>query len=182
MGLLALSSNGRMRPITSSTCPLVRHGLLALLDRRLQLLLILRRDLLLLVDILENVWVVALHEAVERLFKGAHLGQLHIIQEAADSRVDDAHLLSKRQRPELELLQHPVRRWPRSSWCRVAASSSDVPNWAKAASSRYWARSKRMPPAILRIARAWAAPPTRDTDKPTLIAGRIPALNRSASR
>jgi hypothetical protein len=27
-----------------------------------------------------------------------------------------------------------------------------------------------------------AAPPTRDTDMPALIAGRVPALNRSASR
>ncbi len=28
----------------------------------------------------------------------------------------------------------------------------------------------------------WAAPPTRDTEIPALIAGRIPALNRSVSR
>ena len=32
------------------------------------------------------------------------------------------------------------------------------------------------------MAVVWAEPPTRDTERPTLIAGRIPALKRSASR
>ena len=39
-----------------------------------------------------------------------------------------------------------------------------------------------MRPATERIARVWAEPPTRETEIPTFMAGRIPALNRSASR
>src|SRR5262249_17729349 len=72
-------------------------------------------------------------------------------------------------------------RWPRASCCWVALSRSE-PNWAKAASSRYWARSSRSLPATWRIARIWADPPTRATDRPTWTAGRIPEKNRSDSR
>ena len=32
------------------------------------------------------------------------------------------------------------------------------------------------------MALVWAAPPTRETDRPTLTAGRLPALNRALSR
>src|SRR4030095_13673070 len=49
-------------------------------------------------------------------------------------------------------------RWPRESCCWVALSSSE-PNWAKAASSRYWARSRRSLAATWRIAFTWAEPP-----------------------
>ena len=66
-----------------------------------------------------------------------------------------------------------VRRWPRLNWAWVASSSS-LPNWAKAAISRYWARSSRRLPATFFIARFWAAPPTRETDRPTFTAGRMP--------
>jgi len=38
------------------------------------------------------------------------------------------------------------------------------------------------PPATFFIALICASPPTRDTDRPTLMAGRTPALNRSVSR
>ena len=37
-------------------------------------------------------------------------------------------------------------------------------------------------PATCRIALIWAVPPTRDTELPTLIAGRTPELKRSVSR
>ena len=53
---------------------------------------------------------------------------------------------------------------------------------ANAASSRYCARAKRIPPPSFLIILVCAAPPTRDTDRPALIAGRIPALKRSLSR
>ena len=46
-------------------------------------------------------------------------------------------------------------------------------NCANAASSRYCARSVRIPPAG-RHRLVWAAPPTRDTEIPALIAGRMP--------
>ena len=65
-------------------------------------------------------------------------------------------------------------RWPRESCCWVALSSSE-PNWANAASSRYWARSRRSFPATWRMAFTWADPPTRETERPTFTAGRMPA-------
>ena len=69
-----------------------------------------------------------------------------------------------------------VRR-PRFNLACVAASKSE-PNCVKASSSRYDARSKRSVPATRFIALIWAAPPTRDTDEPASMAGRIPELNR----
>ena len=60
-------------------------------------------------------------------------------------------------------------------------SRSD-PNWAKAASSRYWASSSRSEPALFFIALICADPPTRDTEMPALMAGRWPELKRSVSR
>jgi hypothetical protein len=59
--------------------------------------------------------------------------------------------------------------------CCVAASRSE-PNCAKAATSRYWASSSFMLPATCFMDLVWAADPTRDTDRPTLIAGRIPGV------
>ncbi len=53
---------------------------------------------------------------------------------------------------------------------------------AKAAISRYWARSRRRRPATAFIAFTCAEPPTRETELPTLIAGRMPELKRSDSR
>jgi hypothetical protein len=59
--------------------------------------------------------------------------------------------------------------------CCVAASRSE-PNCAKAATSLYWASSSFMLPATCFMDLVWAADPTRDTDRPTLIAGRIPGV------
>ena len=64
-------------------------------------------------------------------------------------------------------------RSPRASVFWVAWSSSE-PNWENASSSRYWASSSRSRPATFRIAFVCAEPPTRETEVPTLIAGRIP--------
>ena len=72
-------------------------------------------------------------------------------------------------------------RSPRPSALCVAASSSE-PNCANASSSRYWARSRRRRPATFLIAFVWAFPPTRETDVPTLIAGRTPEKKRLDSR
>ena len=74
-----------------------------------------------------------------------------------------------------------VMRWPRASWAWVFLSRSEA-NMAKAASSRYCARSRRRRPATPFMAFTWAEPPTRDTELPTLMAGRMPELKRSASR
>ena len=67
-----------------------------------------------------------------------------------------------------------VSRWPRDSRRWVEASRSEA-NWAKAAISRYCASSSFMVPATCFIALIWAAEPTRLTDRPTLIAGLMPA-------
>ena len=66
--------------------------------------------------------------------------------------------------------------------CSFVALSKSEENWVKTSISRYWARSIRMLPAAFFMALVWAAPPTRDTDRPTLTAGRIPSKNRSLSR
>ena len=65
---------------------------------------------------------------------------------------------------------------PLSSCCWVASSRSDA-NWEKAASSSNCASSNFKVPAIFLIAFVWAAPPTRLTEIPTLIAGLNPELN-----
>src|SRR4030066_146436 len=71
-------------------------------------------------------------------------------------------------------LRSSVSRAPRSSWAWLVLSSS-VPNWAKVTSSRYWARSSLSLPATCFMALIWALPPTRETEMPTLMAGRRPA-------
>ncbi len=63
----------------------------------------------------------------------------------------------------------------------VDLSSSEA-NMEKAASSRNCARSSRRRPATAFMALIWAEPPTRETEFPTLMAGRMPELKRSDSR
>ena len=70
-------------------------------------------------------------------------------------------------------LSSSVRRAPRASSFWVEASRSE-PNWAKAAISRYCASSSLIEPATFFIALVCAAEPTRLTERPTLIAGRMP--------
>ena len=72
-------------------------------------------------------------------------------------------------------------RSPRAS-VRCVAWSSSEPNCANASSSRYCARSSRRRPATFFIAFVCALPPTRETEMPTLIAGRTPEKKRSDSR
>src|SRR5690554_7338871 len=72
-------------------------------------------------------------------------------------------------------------RFPFSITFRVAASRSE-PNLAKASNSRNCAWSSFSVPATFFIDLICALPPTRDTEIPTLIAGRTPELNRSDSR
>ncbi len=62
---------------------------------------------------------------------------------------------------------------PRRSCCWVALSRSE-PNCANAASSRYCARSALRPFTTALIAFVWASPPTRETERPMFIAGRMP--------
>ena len=55
----------------------------------------------------------------------------------------------------------------------MVASRSE-PNCAKAAISRYCASSPLIVPATFFIALVCAAEPTRDTERPTFTAGRMP--------
>jgi hypothetical protein len=70
-------------------------------------------------------------------------------------------------------LSTSVNRWPRESCFWVAASRSEA-NCANACISRNCARSRRSVPATCFIALICALPPTRETEIPTLIAGRTP--------
>ena len=78
-------------------------------------------------------------------------------------------------------LSSSTSRAPRSSCAREAASRSEAKE-ANASRSRYWESASLSPPATVFIALICASPPTRDTDRPTLMAGRTPELNRSDSR
>ena len=53
---------------------------------------------------------------------------------------------------------------------------------ANASSSRNWARSSLSVPDTCFMALTWAALPTRLTELPTLMAGRMPELKRSVSK
>ena len=68
------------------------------------------------------------------------------------------------------------------SWHEQGAEADICTIGAKAASSRYWASASRIPPPSLLMILDCAAPPTRDTDSPAFMAGRIPELNKLVSR
>ncbi len=72
-------------------------------------------------------------------------------------------------------------RSPRAS-VRCVSGSRSEPNWENASRSRYWESSIFSRPATLFIGVICALPPTRDTEMPTLMAGRTPELNRFGSR
>ena len=78
-------------------------------------------------------------------------------------------------------LSTSVRRAPRLRRYWVAASRSE-PNCANAATSRYCASSSLSEPDTCFIAFICAAEPTRETERPTLIAGRTPLKKSSVSR
>ena len=66
--------------------------------------------------------------------------------------------------------------------CALVASSRSDANWVNTSISRYCARSIRILPDAFFIALVCAAPPTRDTERPTLTAGLIPELKRLLSK
>ena len=93
-------------------------------------------------------------------------------EESIDTSKDDYNLLLDRVKactgPAWVVQSNQAPRFKRN-W--VEASKSE-PNWAKAATSRYWARKSFKLPATCFMALIWAAEPTRLTERPTLIAGR----------
>ena len=74
-----------------------------------------------------------------------------------------------------------ISAFPCASCAFVASSRSDA-NCVKTSISLYCARSIRMLPDAFFMAFVWAAPPTRDTERPTFTAGLIPALKRLLSK
>jgi hypothetical protein len=96
-----------------------------------------------------------------------------IVEEALGAGEDRHDLLLDRERRVLPLLEQlDETRTAVERGC-VDLSRSE-PNCANAASSRYCARSRRSEPATCFIALICALPPTRDTEMPTLMAGRTP--------
>ena len=55
------------------------------------------------------------------------------------------------------------------------AASRSVPIWLNASNARKFARSSFKPPETFFMAFVWAFPPTRETEIPTLMAGRTNA-------
>ena len=97
----------------------------------------------------------------------------HVVHVAVLHHPQHRHLNLDRNRVYCGCLNSSTMRLPRSILACVVASRSE-PNCANAASSRNCARSPLSCPATCFIALSCAAEPTRDTDKPTEIAGRTP--------
>ena len=68
------------------------------------------------------------------------------------------------------------------SMTRAVTASMSPPNLVNDSSSRNWAWSIFSVPATFFILLIWALPPTRDTEMPTLMAGRMPRLKSAVSR
>ena len=145
-------------------------------------------------DRVEEGLLGALHVLNKGGLEVSDLGGIHLVQEATDAAVDDGDLQDDEVRDASSqddrftwssmgmgtycpCLRSSVSLTPLLRSCWVAASRSE-PNWAKAATSRYWASSSFMEPATCFMDLVWAAEPTRDTDRPTLIAGRIPGVGK----
>src|ERR1035437_4210572 len=132
-------------------------------------------------DFVQHGALRVIQKAVQLRFEpAAHLHR-EIVQVPLGSRPDDNDLLFDGNGRILFRFQDLDRCLPRLSCCWEDLSRS-LPNCANAASSRYCARSRRMPPAMDFMALVCALPPTRLTEIPTLMAGRWLLLNRSASR
>src|SRR5829696_2835889 len=100
-----------------------------------------------------------------------HVVDRHLIHQTLNTGPDRDDLLLHRIGRVLRLAEQLHQPPPRSSWRRIVALRSEA-NIAKACMSRYWASSSLSEPATFFIALIWAAPPTRDTEIPTSIAGR----------
>ena len=95
------------------------------------------------------------------------------VEIAVDAGIDHHDLLFHLQRRELRLLQQLGQARAAVQQALGEASRSE-PNCAKAAISRYCASSPLILPATFFIALVCADEPTRDTDRPTFTAGRMP--------
>ena len=102
--------------------------------------------------------------------------RFHLVGVAAGHGEDEQRLL-----PVVKGREAVLPESGQASVLRVVSSRSE-PNCVKEASSRYWARPVRSEEATCFMSFVCAAPPTRETERPTLTAGRWPSLKRSVSR
>jgi len=119
----------------------------------------------------------------EFALKPPHFLYRHGVQHAACRHVKYQHLLFHRQRHVLILLQDlrkPLA--ARELSLRHLVELIGAKTARKPQARGTVAMSSRSEPATCRMALICALPPTRLTEIPTLMAGRIPALKRSASR
>ncbi len=112
-------------------------------------------------------------ELEELLLRFGHAGDRNVIQVPLRTGVDRDDLVGEESGSYCGCLRSSIIRLPRSS-CVCVALSSSVPSWANASSSRKAARSRQSEPATFFMAFVWAFPPTRETEIPTLMAGRTP--------
>src|SRR6185437_12250333 len=133
------------------------------------------------IDALQQVGVVRAPEGLQCGLRLDDLAAVDLVEVAVVAGVQ-RHAISATDMGEYCFcFMSSETRWPRSSCLRVDSSRSEA-NCEKAASSRNCASARRtLPPSFLMIL-VCAAPPTRDTEMPALMAGRMPALNRSVSR
>ena len=91
------------------------------------------------------------------------------------STIDDSDLLAYRHRAVLGLNEELVVLTTTVN-CHRRHGIHVARNFEKASSSRYWAMSIFSVPATFFPLLIWAEPPARDTEIPTLTAGRKPGL------
>ena len=126
--------------------------------------------------------VLAPHEVEQLGLEAADVLDRDVVEVAGRAGPDRDDLVLDRERRVLRLLEQLDQAGAAlelAPWTRLSRSE---PKAANASSSRNWARSRRSGRRPCSCALIWAAPPTRDTEMPTLMAGRTPELNRSVSR
>ena len=134
------------------------------------------------VDGLEvNVRVLGFHEGKELILEASDGSCGIFIKVAIGAHIDDGHLLFHGQGLYWGCFRISTRRTPRFSWAWVDLSSS-LPNCGKGRQFPVLGQVQTQLPATCFMALIWALPPTRETESPTLMAGRTPEKNRLGSR
>ena len=95
---------------------------------------------------------------VEGLLERAERVHRHVVEMPLGAGVDAEDLALHGQRRVLRPASAARPSAGRATAAAWVALSSSEPNWANAASSRYWARSRRSLPATWRMAFTWAEP------------------------
>ena len=128
-------------------------------------------DLLFFLDGGEQVGLLFLHIPDITRFPVPHRGHRHVVDETIDAGKDDRDLDFNRQRLVLVLLEqfHDPRAAAELGLGVTVEFRAELRERREVAVLREFETN---PPATWRIALVWALPPTRETERPTLIAGR----------